>query len=78
MNPVTFQDDIAEELERWKRDCKLAQQRYDELQSEYQHVARDLSLQVATEKIENNRLRAVMHEIAGALSDVLEGLGKLK
>jgi hypothetical protein len=78
MNPVSFQDDIAAERDRWERDCRLAQKRCDELQSTAEHELREASLQIVELRIENNNLRSTMREIAGVLGEVLQGLDKLR
>ena len=77
-NPVSFVDDLDTEVGRLRRDLRLCQQRFDELQSTAEHELREAKLREVELRIENNNLKNTMRESAGALTDVLEGLGKLK
>lgn len=87
MNPVTFTDDLDAERDRLKRYLASATatvdqmteandrlwQRIKELEKEL--AEKDLAL--TTERMENNRLRAVMRDVADDVKDAMETLEKI-
>lgn len=87
MNPVTFTDDLDAERDRLERDLASATATVDQMTEandglwqrikdlEKELAEKDLAL--TTERMENNRLRAVMRDVADDVKDAMDTLEKI-